>query len=132
MLGKTSIVHSHVNIPGITLEGELGRGAYSVVYRAQLGATRCAVKVPRVKGRWTRWVYREAVALARVRSTGLPAVLEVGEVDDLPYLVLELIEGETLAERLQRGTLSEGELLAFASHLAMTARGGARRRPRPP
>ena len=40
---------------------------------------------------------REAVALARVRHPALPQVMEVGEADGTPYLVMELVEGKTLA-----------------------------------
>ncbi len=104
--------------PGIELEEELGRGAYSIVFRGRRGSMLCAVKVPRVRARWTRWVYREAVALARVRHPGLPRVLEVGEVDDLPYLVLELVEGETLGDRLGRGPFGENETFELALQLA--------------
>ena len=90
-------MRDRLQIPGVELETELGRGAYSVVYRARQGLVRCAVKIPRAKGRWTRWVHREAVALARVRDPGLPVVLEVGAIDDQPYIVMELVEGEGLA-----------------------------------
>jgi signal transduction histidine kinase/CheY-like chemotaxis protein/type II secretory pathway predicted ATPase ExeA len=105
-------------IPGIELEGELGHGAYSVVYQARQGGARCALKIPRKKGRWTPWVYREAVALARVHHPALPTVLEVGEADGLPFLLMELVEGETLAVRLARGSLSEVDTIAIARHLA--------------
>ncbi len=108
---------SPVHIPGIEFEEELGRGAYSVVYRARQGDGLCAVKLPLVRGRWTRWVYREAVALARVHHPGLPAVLEVGEVDELPYIVMELVEGETLADKLRRGPLGDDATLDLAAHL---------------
>lgn len=97
---------------------ELGHGAYSIVYRAQQGETRCALKIPHARGRWTRWVYREAVALARVRHPGLPRVLEVGEADELPYMLMELVEGETLADRLQRGPLPPDLALDLACQLA--------------
>lgn len=106
------------NLPGIELEDELGRGAHSIVYRGRRGNDRFAVKVPRTKGRWTRWVYREAVALARVHHPGLPAIVEVGEADGLPYLVMELVQGETLGDRLTRGKLPPSEVLALALRLA--------------
>ena len=60
----------------------------------------------------------EAVSLARVKHPGLPAVLEVGEVDGLPYLVMELVEGETLASRLARGPLSEPDVLSLGIQIA--------------
>ena len=82
-----------VESPGIALEAELGHGAHTVVYRGRHGAAACVVKMPRVAGRWSRWVYREAVTFARVRHPGLPRVLEVGEAGDLPYLVTELVRG---------------------------------------
>lgn len=104
-------------IAGIELEGELGRGAHSVVYRARQNGAPCAVKLPHVKARWTRWIYREAVALARVRHPCLPAVLEVGEVGGYPYLVMDLVMGETLAERLTRGPMDEADALTIAGQL---------------
>jgi hypothetical protein len=73
-------------LPGIELGVELGRGAHSVVYKARHGGEACAVKLPQTRARWTREIYREAVALARVKHHALPEVLEVGEVDGLPYL----------------------------------------------
>ncbi|MBL9022249.1 MAG: protein kinase [Myxococcales bacterium] len=96
------------------VEAELGHGANSVVYRAQIDGQPCALKLPRSKGTWTRWVYREAVALARVRDPGLPAILEVGEVDGLPFLAMELVEGETLAARIRRAPLARDEVLDIA------------------
>jgi signal transduction histidine kinase/CheY-like chemotaxis protein/tetratricopeptide (TPR) repeat protein len=107
-----------VRIPGVEIGEELGHGAYSIVFRARQGDTRCALKVPHARGRWTRWVYREAVALARVKHPGLPRVLEVGEADGLPYILMELVEGETLADRLRRGPLAPDLALDLACQLA--------------
>ena len=114
------MVAEALQIPGIELGVELGRSAYSVVYRAlaRQGGKPCAVKVARARGLWTRWAYREAVALARVRHPGLPAVIEVGEVDGLPYLVMELVVGKTLAERLYDGPLTWDEASALVARLA--------------
>ncbi len=111
-------LHSPPRIPGVELGEELGHGAHSTVYRARIRDVPCAVKVPRTRGRWVRWVYREAVALARVRHAALPVVLEVGEASDVPYLVLELVEGETLAERIARSPLGEAAAIDLALTLA--------------
>ena len=113
-------VHEHLQIPGVVLEAEIGRGSYSVVYRGLHGGVACAVKMPRARWSWGRWAYREAVALARVRHPGLPAVREVGELDGRPFLVMELVHGETLAQRLAERTLPHDELLALATKLADT------------
>lgn len=107
-----------VRIPGYEIDGELGHGGSSVVYRGRRGDVPCAIKVPRKRGRWTRWVYREAVSLARVQHSGLPMILDVGEVNGLPYLVMELVEGQTLAERIARGRLDETETLKLVDELA--------------
>lgn len=109
-----------VDIPGIVLEDELGRGASSVVYRARRHGVPCAVKIGRADERTARWFRREAAALARVSHPGLPSVLEVGQHRDLPYLVMELVEGETLAERLSRGPMPEAEAIEIARELAST------------
>jgi signal transduction histidine kinase/tetratricopeptide (TPR) repeat protein/predicted Ser/Thr protein kinase len=105
-------------IPGIILDGELGRGAHSVVYRGTQHGVPCAVKLPNARARWTRWIYREAVSLARVKHPGLPAVLEVGELDGRPYLVMELVEGETLAEMLAVGPMDPAAAIDVARQLA--------------
>jgi signal transduction histidine kinase/serine/threonine protein kinase/ActR/RegA family two-component response regulator len=107
-----------LRIPGIELVHELGHGAHSIVYRARLNGRPCAIKLPRTSGRWVRWVYREAVALARVRHAALPRVLEVGEANGTPYLAMELVEGETLADRLARSPLGEGSTMELGLTLA--------------
>jgi signal transduction histidine kinase/CheY-like chemotaxis protein/tetratricopeptide (TPR) repeat protein len=58
------------------------------------------------------------VALARVRHPRLPEVLEVGDVDGLPYLVMDLVEGTTLAARLAEGAIGEDASLEVARQLA--------------
>jgi len=111
-------VRQPARVPGLDIGEELGHGTYSVVYRARQGDTNCALKLPRVQGKWTRWVYREAVALARVRHPGLPRVIEVGETDGLPYLLMELVEGESLASRLLLGPLPTDQVLDLGCQLA--------------
>ncbi len=105
-------------IEGLAFEGELGRGAHSIVYRARRGDRSCAVKVARSGARHGRWFRREAAALARVRHTGVPGVLEVGEVDGRPYLAMELIPGPTLAEVTSRARLEGSHALELAIRLA--------------
>src|SRR5688572_2261718 len=45
---------------------------------------------------------REARAVARLRSPHVVQILGVGEVEDVPYLAMELLAGETLLARLDR------------------------------
>lgn len=114
----------HATSPAdVELLDELGRGAHSVVYRARKQSRYYAVKVPLFSDeeqleRVAQSFLREAAALARVRHPALPAVMEVGWSKDLPYLVMELVAGETLALRLRRGALDEPEVIDLALQLA--------------
>jgi len=111
-------------IPGFMLTGVLGEGATSVVYRGTRGGSAYAVKVMRRAGdqaRQTEAVVRfrrEAAAIARLNHPRLVRVLEVDEHDGVPYLVMELVEGVGLAERLAKGPLKDDELLEVARSLA--------------
>ena len=93
-------------IPGFVIERELGRGGMGVVYQAwqpQL-ARRVAIKVVSAstligaedRRRWLR----EARAIGRVRHRNVVQLHEAGEQDGCLYLVLDLIMGGSLAERV--------------------------------
>ena len=95
------------SIPGLEIVAEIGRGAHAVVYTARRDEQLYAVKMPRVAPGSTDDTLmrfrREAAALARIRHPALPTVLEVGEVDSFPYLVLERAANGTLADLLAHG-----------------------------
>ncbi|HBP21725.1 MAG TPA: hypothetical protein DEA08_28570, partial [Planctomycetes bacterium] len=92
------------------LERELGRGGMGVVYQAfdpQLGR-RVAIKqlLPRDEGpvaaRARERFAREARACATLSHRNLVPVYEVGELGGEPFLVMELVAGETLEQALAR------------------------------
>ncbi|HVS01553.1 MAG TPA: protein kinase, partial [Thermoanaerobaculia bacterium] len=96
-----------------TIVSPLGAGGMGEVYRARderLGRE-VAVKVlpdelsrdEAALGRFRR----EARVLAGLSHPNLLAIFDVGEQDGVAYAVLELLEGETLRERLRRGPLGE-------------------------
>ena len=60
----------------------------------------------------------EARAIAALNHTHICAVYDTGRHAGKDYLVLEYLEGETLAHRLQRGALSSRELLQYATEIA--------------
>ncbi len=84
----------------------LGEGGMGVVYKArQRGLNRLvAVKMirrdrPGGPDRLARFLI-EAEAVARLRHPNIVQIFEIGEVDDGPYLSLELLDGGSLARRL--------------------------------
>jgi hypothetical protein len=48
---------------------------------------------------------REALALAKLNHPRIAAVYDVGEQDGLDYIVMELVQGDSLAARLRSGRL---------------------------
>ncbi|MFE7750844.1 serine/threonine-protein kinase [Streptomyces sp. NPDC057428] len=95
----------------------LGRGGMGTVWRAAdetLGRT-VAVKELRFpssieedeKRRLITRTLREAKAIARIRNTSAVTVYDVVDEDDRPWIVMELIEGKSLAEVIREdGTLT--------------------------
>ena len=61
---------------------------------------------------------REARAIARVSHPNICTVYDVGQQEGVPFLVMELLEGETLAERLCRGPIPIDAALAIATQIA--------------
>ncbi|MFI2909541.1 serine/threonine-protein kinase [Streptomyces sp. PDY-4] len=95
----------------------LGRGGMGTVWRAQdetLGRT-VAVKELRFptnideeeKRRLITRTLREAKAIARIRNNSAVTVFDVVEEDDRPWIVMELVEGKSLAEAIREDGLLE-------------------------
>jgi len=62
---------------------------------------------------------REALAAAQLKSPHIVAVSDFGFDGDVPYMVMELLEGEDLAQRLQRGgAMMPRDVLAIAIPIA--------------
>ncbi|MEU7579594.1 serine/threonine-protein kinase [Streptomyces sp. NPDC041068] len=93
----------------------LGRGGMGTVWRAKdetLGRT-VAVKELRFpssideeeKRRLITRTLREAKAIARIRNTSAVTVYDVVDEDDRPWIVMELVEGKSLAEAIREDGL---------------------------
>ena len=62
---------------------------------------------------------KEARAAARLSHSGIVTVYDTGSDDDGPYIVLELIEGKSLADRLsESGALPPAEVAAIVQQAA--------------
>jgi serine/threonine-protein kinase len=111
------------NFEIVRLVGEGGMGA---VYEAEHPVIRrkVAVKVLRrelaVDGVLVRRFINEARATNEIRHPGIIEIIDVGMFPDgVPYLIMEMLEGESLARRLERRQwLSVDEALDFALQAA--------------
>jgi eukaryotic-like serine/threonine-protein kinase len=61
---------------------------------------------------------REAQVLASLNHPNIAAIYDLEEAEGVRFLVLELVEGETLAARLRRGPIPVNEALAIAIQIA--------------
>src|SRR5512143_1512942 len=61
---------------------------------------------------------QEARAASAVNHPAIVGVHDVGREGDVPYVVLELVEGETLQRRIARGRIPQRRALAIAVQIA--------------
>jgi serine/threonine-protein kinase len=61
---------------------------------------------------------KEAQALAKISHSHIAQVHDFATEEGVDFLVMELVSGETLSERLARGALEEGEVLKVGEELA--------------
>ncbi len=99
----------------------LGRGTHSVVYRIPWQGRDWALKVfQRRDPEARRIIKREAALLAWVAHPLMARVHEVGLVGEQPYLVMDLVDGHSLAERLQSGPLPVADTIRLGIEVAHT------------
>lgn len=99
----------------------IGIGGMGEVYRAlDLRLDRLvAVKflLPGADEERRRRFEREARAAATVNHPGICAILDVGQLDGDPWFAMELLQGESLADRLARGPLPVADALHLGSQV---------------
>jgi serine/threonine protein kinase/Tfp pilus assembly protein PilF len=127
---RTPVPADRPSIPGYEILGVLGRGGMGVVYKARQLSLNRIVAIKKIRagvdaGPEELARFRgEAEAAACLQHPHIVQIHEVGEVDGRPYLVLEYVDGGSLAERLARmpqpthAAAALVETLARAMHYA--------------
>jgi WD40 repeat protein/predicted Ser/Thr protein kinase len=114
------------DVAGFEVLGELGRGGMGVVYRARQQKLDRVVALKMIRsGGWAGPSERarfatEARAAACLQHPGIVQVFEVGEHQGLPFLVLELVEGGSLARRCRGEPWQPQLAAALVEKLART------------
>ena len=114
----TKTTASAIQIPGFTILRLLGRGGMGEVYLAEEAALGRQVAIKIISKqlaeieRVVKRFKREARMMAAVEHPNIVRVYSLGQTNGQFFLVLEYVEGESLADRLRRvGQLSTDEAL---------------------
>ena len=90
-----------------TLLGKVGSGGYGIVYLAEdtkllrqvvikmFGDSRMGSDTAK------RWFRREAQTAARLNHPNIVTVYDIGDIEDVPFIAMEYVEGTTLKEHLE-------------------------------
>jgi serine/threonine protein kinase len=95
----------------------LGKGGMGEVYRAKDTKLKREVAIKILPDEFARdhdrvsRFQREAEVLASINHNNIAAIYDLQEADNSRFLVMELVEGEALAERIQRGPVPVDEAL---------------------
>lgn len=119
---------SHANVPtevgNFRLIEQIGHGGMGIVLKAHDKKLKrdVAIKVlaPHLAadaGAVQRFL-REAQSAAAVRHDNVVAIHAVEEANGSPFLVMELINGESLQDRIKRGPLPADEIVQFGIQIA--------------
>src|SRR2546422_3177944 len=101
----------------------IGRGGMGEVYRVRDTKLKREVAIKILPDEFSRdgdrvsRFQREAEVLASLNHPNIAGIYDLQEASGSRYLVLELVEGETLADRIARGPIPVEEALEIAKHI---------------
>ncbi len=112
-------------LPGYTMRGKLGEGATATVFKARqdsLGRDVAVKVLPKrfaANPKYVEQLYAEARMAASLNHPNLVQAYDVGSHGDHHYMVMEIVDGETVHDRiLRKGMLDEEETIDIALAVA--------------
>jgi len=106
------------------ITAKLGEGGMGAVYRAEdtkLGREVALKFLPPelvADPAARRRMLKEAQVASRLNHTSIATIYEVHDTGDMPYIAMELVEGESLKDMIARGPLPANKLLDLARQIA--------------
>ena len=106
------------------IEDLIGAGGMGEVYRARDTRLHRTVAIKLVRPELARRadfrerLHREARAISALNHPHICSLYDIGEQDGLDYLVMEYVEGESVADALKRGPLPVEHALRFGAEIA--------------
>lgn len=104
-----------------TIEEEIGAGGMGRVFRGHDPVLRraVAIKILREAGPDSREaLLAEARSASRLNHPHVCTIYEVGDVENVPYIAMEIVEGEPLDARLARGQIPACDVPRFGMQIA--------------
>jgi serine/threonine protein kinase len=105
------------------IQSPLGAGGMGEVYRARDTRLDRTVAVKILPSHLSETLEakqrfdREARAISSLNHSSICTLYDVGHQGGVDYLVMEFLEGETLADRLRKGPLAAEQLLKYANEI---------------
>ncbi|HUA86902.1 MAG TPA: protein kinase [Bryobacteraceae bacterium] len=113
-----TILHSGARLGPYQLESKLGEGGMGEVYRARDTRLGRLVAIKFLTGTMAadpaalERFRREAQAISALNHPNVCTLYDIGEHERRPYLVMELMDGQTLKERIASQPFTNDELIA--------------------
>src|SRR5215467_12873510 len=121
---QNSVFSSGTKLGTYEVIGLLGQGGMGAVYRARDSKLKRDVAIKVLPDEFSRDAVvaarfqHEAEALASLNHSNIGAIYDIAELNDSRFLILELIEGESLDDRIRKGLISLEDALPIAKQIA--------------
>src|ERR1700691_5421422 len=105
------------------IQALLGRGGMGEVYRARDPRLGREVAIKVLSGAFTddperiKRFEREARLVGMLNHPNILSIYDIGTHEGQPYLVTELLEGETLRQRLESGSVAPSTVLDYTRQI---------------